>query len=362
VHKYLLIPLCLFAMCFVQAQDNIVPNQSFELYSKVPQGWFYNGQHFTSLVKFWNSPTPASPDAYGQGVIVPRHWKEKGFGLQLPFHGNSMVGMTLYGCDNGKAHCKEYIQIRLKEPMVIGQRYHLSFWTSHMTKSVHSNNLGVLFTENSIHYEIDELIEEKPQLNIKNIVTSDENNWINISHYFIADKAFEFMLVGNFYPDKETEVVAMNDSVRLFSYYYFDDFRLKKTEPIIEFNEVNKFSTIKINEGVLIKLENIYFDYDKAEFLIRSYKQLDRLVSLMKENPNLIIEIHGHTDGRGKKEYNMELSIERAKAVASYLNKKGIYKSRTKYKGFGSQRPIDSNLYEQGRQKNRRVEFLILSK
>ena len=62
------------------AQENIIPNHSFELYTEKPKGWFYNGGHFTSLVKYWNSPTPASPDAYGPGIIVPKNWKEKGFG------------------------------------------------------------------------------------------------------------------------------------------------------------------------------------------------------------------------------------------------------------------------------------------
>jgi outer membrane protein OmpA-like peptidoglycan-associated protein len=73
------------------------------------------------------------------------------------------------------------------------------------------------------------------------------------------------------------------------------------------------------------------------------------------------IEIGGHTDSKGTKEYNQRLSENRAKSVVNYLINNGINEKRLKYKGYGESTPIDDNNTESGRINNRRVEFKILS-
>lgn len=90
---------------------NIVPNPSFELYSNPPIGWFYKGDHYTEVMKYWSAATVASPDVFGPRVRVPSTWAEKGFGDKIPRTGHSMSGITVFGCDEGKPHCREYIQI-----------------------------------------------------------------------------------------------------------------------------------------------------------------------------------------------------------------------------------------------------------
>ncbi|MFT5384016.1 MAG: outer membrane protein OmpA-like peptidoglycan-associated protein [Saprospiraceae bacterium] len=74
----------------------------------------------------------------------------------------------------------------------------------------------------------------------------------------------------------------------------------------------------------------------------------------------MVIEIRGHTDSMGEDNYNMYLSRKRAKAVVEFLNENGISRSRTRYKGFGNTDPVATNQSEEGRQLNRRVEFLII--
>ena len=74
----------------------------------------------------------------------------------------------------------------------------------------------------------------------------------------------------------------------------------------------------------------------------------------------MIIEISGHTDNTGDDDYNYYLSRKRARAVVNFLRNNGIEKWRTRYRGYGSKRPISSNETRQGRQLNRRVEFLIV--
>ena len=93
--------------------------------------------------------------------------------------------------------------------------------------------------------------------------------------------------------------------------------------------------------------------------LPQSYVELLKLTNLLKENPDMKIELSGHTDNKGKDKYNEKLSEERAKAVYMYLTNRGIDKKRLKYRGYGAKHPIADNKTEEGRAKNRRVEFTI---
>ena len=133
--------------------------------------------------------------------------------------------------------------------------------------------------------------------------------------------------------------------------------------PESEFKEVEKDVELKkIETGQKIILKNIFFDYDKATLRPESRLELDRLVKLMQENPNLKIEISGHTDNMGTEEYNINLSYARARAVVDYLITNGIDRERLVSKGYGESQPIETNDTEEGRQLNRRTEFKILSK
>jgi OmpA-OmpF porin, OOP family len=92
----------------------------------------------------------------------------------------------------------------------------------------------------------------------------------------------------------------------------------------------------------------------------QSYDIIDKLVSMLKENPDIKVEVYGHTDKSGTDEKSNEgLSGKRAKVVAEYLIKKGIEESRVSFKGFGSKKPIASNSNDTDRTKNRRTEFFL---
>ena len=128
-------------------QPNIIPNPSFERFSSPPIGWFYKGKHYTEVMKYWSSATNASPDVFGPKVRVPDHWQKKGFGKQNPRSGHAMSGITVYGCEEGKPHCREYIQIQLSEPLVVGQDYLAEMYVTHLPYSLRSNNLGFHFSD-----------------------------------------------------------------------------------------------------------------------------------------------------------------------------------------------------------------------
>lgn len=118
----------------------------------------------------------------------------------------------------------------------------------------------------------------------------------------------------------------------------------------------------KVSVGMVIVLNNIFFDNDKYSLRKESEAELANLHKLLIDNPTLRIEISGHTDSRGSASHNQELSENRAHAVVNYLITKGIAISRLEFKGYGLTKPIASNLTESGRQLNRRTEFKVLSK
>jgi len=125
-------------------------------------------------------------------------------------------------------------------------------------------------------------------------------------------------------------------------------------------NLVDKTVELKnIKIGSSIALRNVFFDTGKSTLRAESNSELDRLVKLMKDVPNLKIELSGHTDNTGSATLNNELSQARAEAVVSYLTSKGIAGSRMTAKGYGSSQPIDTNATASGRQENRRTEFKI---
>ncbi|MCU0460878.1 MAG: OmpA family protein, partial [Bacteroidales bacterium] len=119
-------------------------------------------------------------------------------------------------------------------------------------------------------------------------------------------------------------------------------------------------SLIKVKVGKKVVLNNILFETGKAVLTTSSYSELDRLYNILIDNPQMKIEISGHTDNTGSAALNNTLSANRARSVVDYLIHKGVEATRLEYKGFGSLQPIADNATPDGRKANRRVEFKIL--
>ena len=116
----------------------------------------------------------------------------------------------------------------------------------------------------------------------------------------------------------------------------------------------------KIAAGKSVVIENVFFDTDKSELKPESYAELRVLTDFLNKNPNITIEIGGHTDNKGQKSRNLELSNSRAKAVFDHLVSKGVPANRLTYKGYADGVPIADNNSEEGRAKNRRTEFKVI--
>lgn len=340
---------------------NIVPNPDFERLSRRQIGWFYNGKHFSETMKYWNSPTSASPDIYGPSIRVPRHWADKGFGDQTAQSGSNMIGLTCYGCVEGKPHCREYIQIQLAEQLVVGQKYFAEMWVSHLPRSLRINNLGIAFLIDDIHLSIDTAIHLQPQIRVRPVIHAPNHKWLRLSGYFTAEEPGNYLILGNFFSDKDTRAVRIGKNSLNYAYYYIDNITVRKVPPILAVPvPEDDLTLIELEKGKVIGLKDIFFDFDRYELLPRSFVELKKLVKIMNENPRMVIEVRGHTDSYGGDGYNIELSRRRAESVVSYLLEKGISPERIRHKGLGESEPIASNLTDEGRQMNRRVEFLIL--
>ncbi|NNC82271.1 MAG: OmpA family protein, partial [Flavobacteriales bacterium] len=128
-----------------------------------------------------------------------------------------------------------------------------------------------------------------------------------------------------------------------------------------EFDELEQDLLLApVEVGLVVRLNNIFFEYNESGLLEESHAELQRLVGLMRDNPKLEIEIAGHTDDQGSDEYNLSLSQRRVESVVGYLVDAGIDSDRFKARGYGENIPIADNSSEDGRALNRRVEFRIL--
>lgn len=122
----------------------------------------------------------------------------------------------------------------------------------------------------------------------------------------------------------------------------------------------------RIFETAEIKLNNIYYDYNSAKLRAESFPELDKLVTLLKENPSIQIQLNSHTDSRGSDSYNLKLSQARAQSVVDYLVQNGITAERLTAKGYGETEPVNKcvngvKCTEEEHQLNRRTTFKVKS-
>ena len=141
--------------------------------------------------------------------------------------------------------------------------------------------------------------------------------------------------------------------------FYSDNFSLSDNTTVPEYTK--NIPLQPLEAGAEIILKNIFFDTKLFELKPGSLSELDKVVSLLNDNPNLKIEIDGYTDNTGQPKDNLLLSENRAKAVVNYLLKMGIKTQQLSSKGFGSAKPIADNSTENGKALNRRTELSVIS-
>ncbi|MBP7809659.1 MAG: PD40 domain-containing protein [Bacteroidia bacterium] len=172
-----------------------------------------------------------------------------------------------------------------------------------------------------------------------------------------SDNAGQFLvtLTGN-----KNYIVNVSKDGYLF---YSDNFSLKGKETDFNKPYLLDIPLQPIDTGSVVELKNVFFDVDKWELKPESKAELDKLVFFLNKNPSVKIELGGHTDNSGKKEWNKTLSTNRAKSVYDYILTNGkIAATRLSFKGYAETKPKVPNDTPENKAKNRRTEFKVTGK
>ena len=362
--------------------QNLVPNPSFEEHEQCPTFLgavkSFNLNTSYGVVKEWlANPPDCTPDYYhicgDRSFRVPKNL----CGNMPTKEGDAYIGMIMRIGEVHMGHpndmfYREHITAKLQKTLQTNAMYEVKMY---VVLSEYANfaiaNIGALFTEQPLI--IKENIAYQPQILYQDFIT-DKQNWVMICDTFIAKGNEKYITIGNFdsYRDKKIRKIDKNNANRKKfnfnrAYYFLDEISVQMIGRIPETDEEilkENLQTIQTEMGVLEKgkeyiLNNIFFDFDKSDLLPASHFELNKLYGILSENPSLFIQIIVHTDSIGNEVDNLELSEKRAKSVSKYLIDKGISATRISQKGMGESQAIDTNETEEGRQKNRRVAFVL---
>lgn len=230
-----------------------------------------------------------------------------------------------------------------------------------------SSNLDGGFGDVDIYrFKLPEALKPEPVTYVKGIVKDAETKETLAASVLVINLKTD-VAAYNEITDKVTgDFMAVMPANQNYSFNIFSDgyllyskhFDIKPTDANKPFELEILLDKIKVGNKVL--LNNIFFETNKFELLPQSMVELNILADVLKSNPTVEIEIQGHTDNVGDNKTNQKLSENRAKAVYDYLVSNGIGKKQLSYKGYGEDKPAFDNATEDGRQKNRRTEFLVV--
>ena len=333
---------------------NLVPNGSFENYKKK-----------SSSIK----------------QAIP--WTEKG---SIDFYQNPLTNDTTVqkGALTGNCYAgirfqkryKEFLQVRLTEALHRGTSYdfemkiRLAFWSNAVLKS-----FGVVFTKAGYRGQGDVIKSFMIDSICKKGGFTNSLKWFTIKGVYKAEGGEKYITIGNFAAKVKKDMLRMNLLKLGFkeAYYFIDDVSLKRRKeaeekvaieiigPNLRKFEEDSVLKVKIDAkvGDKVVLNNIIFDNGKYYLLPESNQELNKLAQYLVRHPTMEIQINGHSDNGGLKWKNQKLSEQRAREVFIYLIKKGV-QNKMYFKGYGATQPIADNATDEGKAKNRRVEFEII--
>ena len=344
----------LFSTVFcAQEVENLIHNGGFEDFVECP----VKMSNLNKDTKYWNAPTLGTTDYFNvcskTKLGIPMNFK----GKQETLEGDGYIGLYLFAPKD----YREYIQVPLMESLQKGHRYRLSLSLSLAEKSDGAvMDMGAVFSEKPLSVHTKRQLSNA-MLSSQTVKTThsksfsnsgfyeDKRNWMKISLDIVAKGFEKNLILGNFKSNGGTKYLDFKKDPAKpegYAYYYVDNVVLEYLGP-----------EYKPNKSYV--LEHVNFDFDKFELLPKAKYNLREVYSYLTKHPNLRVDISGHTDHMGSEEYNSVLSKQRANTVAKYLIGLGLDKDRISYKGYGNTKPLDSTLTDQGRKKNRRVEFVM---
>lgn len=370
----------LFFPLYTQSQ-NLIPNPGFEQPEACP-----SRHSMLNYASPWYSPSKATPDWFCacNNTVDMNVWVPENFaGAQDACEGRCYAGVFAY-VDNDMNY-GEYLAVELLKPLKKGENYVFSFYYSPSDlSSVQVEEIGVWISKKKFEKEkTSNRFSETPALRNSQKLKTDSTRWHLFSETYTARGGERFVMIG--FPsvlNKKLIAQSRQSTFRneeryllqpLYSaYFYLDHFYFGLLDPQRDsscgltdsipgeaIQNDPPESSKHFRTGESMAFQNLLFESDRSEILSASFPELDALAEYLNKNKNLIIRIEGHTDSDGDADYNRELSQQRAKSVAFYLESKGIHPSRIQYKGFGAEKPLFPNDSKSNKARNRRVEFTL---
>lgn len=213
--RKILLSVLIFTCCLCKAQ-NLVPNPSFENYTSCPKligaidsviGWSAYRESPDYFNACANIPNP------GLGVPVNAR------GHQDALDGNAYIGISCFHFT--VSNIREYAGVQLMQPLNAGQRYYITFYASladTLGQNCPSNKVGLKFSTQPFTYSNPAPINNFAHVFSQSII-SDKTNWTPVSGSFIADSAYQYLIIGNFFDDTNTDTA----NCFVYSYYYVDN-------------------------------------------------------------------------------------------------------------------------------------------
>ena len=374
--KGLALSLSLMLALPLLSQENLVYNPSFEEHNTCPQR--IDALGVMKAVDAWWQPSRGSSDYFhlcgGRECTVPRNK----LGYQMPRSGEGYCGIYC-----SQEDYREYLQTELRAPLEAGRRYRVAFHVSLADRSPHAvATLGALLTREAVsdstmgilmNRELSDMGDRASQsigtffspqvVNNADSVMTEMKVWREICDTFTAEGGERFLTLGNFYDFNHSTVVALGNATAVLqgAYYYIDDVSVVCIDTV----KATASEAVQPDPvpavGDIVPMWGVYFEVDSHELLQQSYRELVCLKELLESNPKMKVELRGHTDNTGTLAHNSRLSSDRAKAVTEWLKEHGIDGRRLVYNGYGESLPIDTNDTPEGRARNRRVEYRVVS-
>jgi OmpA-OmpF porin, OOP family len=348
--------------------QNLVPNGSFEHYSRCPGDFSQSPTEFQ--VNHWSSASAGTPDyfnacSHGE-ADVPHNWA----GVSDPYEGTGFAGLYLWMAVRN--NYREYLQVQLTERLLRDSVYYINFRYKLSSYSKYSiDRIGLHLSDSSIHFKHDGVLNVQPILAIvkDTALTRETGLWEEGKITYKAHGGEKFLLVGNFSTDRETRFYKIQfrptpqPMVAHSSYYYIDDVSLVSRHfhnQRLLTEIVPAFAIEETKSNTTYVLRNINFQFNSFRLIPPSFSELDQVAEYLLKHPQLDVQLFGHTDDQGGDAYNLKLSQARAKNVSEYLASVGVRGERIQYFGYGKTKPLKDERSEEARALNRRVEIRFI--
>lgn len=343
----------------------------------------------------WDSPTALKADLFStEQAGLPCGAPENPLGKESPYDGSNYAGIVMYSYNNKEP--RTYLQAQLIAPLRKDVTYCVKFYVSLSDLSKYAvNNFGMYFSKDGLYLEEkgDIIIDKEKErkfiaLNTDNRVYNERYNWIPVCATYTASGKENFITIGNFYNNKETEFEKLKKLADFpgtqipTAYYYIDQVEVFIMEDPAEC-ACNK-STVEITESVVynknmasedgfsieeqVKLATVYFDVKKSKLEPNMKGDLDILAGSLKANPEYKLKLHAHLDAdegaivRKDPEDLIckDLDLKRAQVVKAYLIEQGVDESRISIETHKDKEQVAFGTSSLDHAKNRRVEFELV--